>query len=121
MPRRMSPEEYAASVVEVLVPEFPDLEDAGVAGIVERAVAAHRRSPDRTLEVILDSPLAANWRLRAATDGTATVRLSSYAYVSSEASTRKALRVNAALAAILDEAPAVTGSTRARTRLWRHK
>jgi hypothetical protein len=49
-------------VVDVLAGDFPDLCDPVVAGIIRKHVYIHARTQG-VLEVILDDPFTANWRL----------------------------------------------------------
>jgi hypothetical protein len=53
---------YASAVVDVLTGDFPDLRDPVIAAIVRKHVYRYTRARGR-LEVILDSPFLANWRL----------------------------------------------------------
>ena len=53
---------YACAVVEVLARHFPDLRLDGFAGHVRKWIYIQQRTSG-PLEVILDSPVRANWRL----------------------------------------------------------
>lgn len=55
----------AQQLVVALTEYFPDLRDASTADIVRDALHAFRLRSDAALEIILDSPYCANWRLRA--------------------------------------------------------
>lgn len=76
--RTVSPSAYADAVVTALTAEFPDLADNTTAQIVRSAVAKHVAAPAATFEVILDSPVTANWRLRADREKPAHVRVACY-------------------------------------------
>jgi hypothetical protein len=74
------PETYAASVVRVLrehgVSWLPTAMDAE---IVTKLIEEQQRDPKDSFEVIVDSPHAARWRLKARSDDRTRVRLACFA------------------------------------------
>ena len=58
--------EYANAVIDLLTADFPDLRDPVTADIVRERVTAHAANPGGFLEVIIDDPYSARWRLVAA-------------------------------------------------------
>ena len=102
-------ERYADGVVEVLHVEFSDLDDPMVADVVRTAILHQLAAPAPGFEVILDSPISANWRLKAGPPPTTfrlacyaptPFRLACYAYLPTPAHTERAARVSAALGAL---------------------
>jgi hypothetical protein len=85
---------FACAVTDALAADFPDLRDPVVAGIVRKHVYAHART-GRGLEVILDSPLRADWRLVSARD--ARIRVGCWKADPSGADRERAERLNAVL------------------------
>lgn len=58
---------YANAVLRALVGDFPQLRDFTVANVVRRNLYAHHHTNrGRGLEIIVDNPISANWRLIAA-------------------------------------------------------
>lgn len=88
----------AAKVVDVLRTDLPAF-DAGDTEFLLDLIARQLISPSATFELIVDSPVTANWRLKPALVG-AGVRLSDYAMEPSPA--RRALtdHINASLAMV---------------------
>ena len=92
--------QYADDVIRVLAPEFPDLEDVVIASIVRRRIRTHAETPGR-LEVIVDNPVNANWKLVADRDHPGRVRIGCWHIPPLSDSVRERQeRINAALAAI---------------------
>jgi hypothetical protein len=89
---------YACAVADALAGDFPDLRDPVVAGIVRKHVYAHART-GRGLEVILDSPVAANWRLVSPRD--ARIRVACWKQNPSDADRERIERLNSALDALV--------------------
>jgi hypothetical protein len=54
--------QYADAVIETLASDFPDLRDPVVADIVREHIYTHAAT-GRGLEVIVDNPVSARWRL----------------------------------------------------------
>ena len=98
---------YTSAVLDVLVADFPDLRNPIVADVVRRNVYAHTRSGNR-LEVIVDDPISANWRLIAAPHDRRRVHLACWRRNRTDADTERWNRLNAALDAI--PAPGAEGS-----------
>lgn len=90
---------YAATIVETLAGEFPDLRDPVVADVV-RVHVAHFARTGAWLEVILDDPYFANWR-RVRHDGR--LRVGCWRLNPSQADQEREQRVNAALDALSSE------------------
>lgn len=91
---------YAAAVVAALTPEFPDLADEHLAGIVREAVTAYGVEPDPAFEVILDSAAVADWRLRAHPTERRRVRVACYRLPSTAADAARETRLNQLLGAV---------------------
>ncbi|MGI5201330.1 hypothetical protein ACQEU6_07010 [Spirillospora sp. CA-108201] len=91
---------YAAAVVAALTPEFPDLTDEHLAGVVREAVTAHATHPDPAFEVILDSAAVANWRPRAHSTRRRRVRGACYRPASTTADDARETRLNQLLGAV---------------------
>lgn len=89
---------YANAVVDVLAGDFPDLADPMIAGIIRKHVYTYTRVKDR-LEVILDEPFVASWRL---IGHTGRVQVACYRLHRTDADLARAERLNAALDALLD-------------------
>lgn len=89
---------YPARVVALLREHF-SLDDQA-ADVVLRVLAAHRAHPAAGLEVIVDSPVRANWRLRAVREDLSRVYLADYRVPSNRPvhDAPAAAAVNAALA-----------------------
>lgn len=91
---------YSLAVVKALAQEFPDLTDATTAEIVSEAVRRYHLDPNTGLEVIVDSPYSANWRLRPDREHPGRVRLACYRFNRSQQDDERENRVNEALRAI---------------------
>lgn len=89
---------WAAAVVDLLAGEFADLSDPVVAGIAREHLQRYRAHPDPAFEFILDSPTAANWRLKAASGGG--VRVADYALHRIGAPSPRAQQLTERLAAL---------------------
>jgi hypothetical protein len=70
----MTPDTYAAAVVQVLREHLPDF-DPGASDAVVDAVGTNARRPGTLLELIVDTPRRACWRLKASSDDRGRVRL----------------------------------------------
>jgi hypothetical protein len=90
---------YANAVLDALAEDFPGLSDPIVADVIRKAIYAHARNPGR-LEVIVDDPFAARWRLRAAKPDERRVWLACWRTHMTEADWKRHERLNAALDAI---------------------
>jgi hypothetical protein len=90
---------YACAVVNTLAADFPDLRDPVVAGVVLEHVYLYIRS-NRYLEVILDAPPVARWRL---IGHTGHVELSCHRLNPTEDDQERLTRLNAALHALLTD------------------
>jgi hypothetical protein len=89
--------DYPTAVVDVLVSEFPELSEPATASIVRNARARHTTNPTPSFEVILDSVLLANWRLRAHRERPSRVRLACYRVQQNSVDRVREQRVNDAL------------------------
>ncbi|MFG1858423.1 hypothetical protein ACGFJT_41790 [Actinomadura geliboluensis] len=87
-------------MVTALTPEFLDLADEHLAGIVREAVRAHSIEPDPAFEVILDSAAVANWRLRAHPTERRRVRVACYRLPPTAADAARETRLNQLLGAV---------------------
>jgi hypothetical protein len=94
--------DYAAAVVELLRPHFPDLADPVVAGLAEDAIRRHREAPQDPFEFIVDNPVSAKWRLKAYGRDRRRVLLACYRVHPSEADAALSWAVNEALQALED-------------------
>lgn len=98
---------YAIAVMNLLHAEFPDLLVGNgfildQHGYVSCRIMEHARRPDPTLEVTLDHPLVANWRLLAEPRQPGRVRVGCFRVHLSPQEAEREGRVNAALAAIAE-------------------
>lgn len=94
-------ENYADAVLGVLAQEFPQMNNASPdRDVVHRAISRHATTPTRELEVIVDSPGVANWRLRTHPQHADRVRLACYRPELTEADQAREHRINTALAQI---------------------
>jgi hypothetical protein len=100
--KQPSAHNYASAVIRVLSEDFPDLNDETTRTIVRDAIERHVLSPTDMLEVIVDSPYSANWRLKADRNDIQRVRLSCYRMDPSDADRERERRINTALAAIAE-------------------
>jgi hypothetical protein len=90
---------YANAVIKVLAADFPDLRDPDVASIVRKHVYANARTQN-LIEVIVDDPGRANWRLVQAPHDRRRVRLGCFRINAGQASQEREERLNAALDAL---------------------
>jgi hypothetical protein len=96
-------EDYAASVVRVLLDYFPDdLTDPGVTALIEAAVNRQVRDPRDSFEFTVDDPWSSRWRLQARSDDRTRVRLAYYPVIPPGSDAGNALEhtVNDALRAL---------------------
>lgn len=98
-----TPEDYAARVVQVLRDHLPDF-DPEAADRIAEAVEANAANPGRLIEVIVDDPYSARWRLKARSDDRARVRLAYFPVIPPGSHAGNALEhvVNDALRALED-------------------
>jgi hypothetical protein len=90
---------YASAVIAVLCDDFPDLRDPVTAEIVRKHIwLAH--TGVRSLEVIMDDPISANWRLVRAPHDRRRVHLACWKLNRTEADSERWARLNAALDAL---------------------
>jgi hypothetical protein len=89
--------DYPTAVVDTLAAEFPNLTDPATAAIVRDAVARQADQPNTAFECIVDSPLLANWRLRAHREAPPRVRLTCCRLDPPQADHDREQRVNQAL------------------------
>ena len=55
---------YASGVLHVLASDFPDLRDPEVAAIIRKAIWTHAHAPGHVgIQIIVDNPVNANWKL----------------------------------------------------------
>ena len=94
--------QYANAVIDLLAGDFPDLRDPVTADIVRGHIYAHAETPGR-MEVIVDNPVNARWRLTGDRDNPGRVRLGCWHVDPSEAVREREQRLNAALRAIGQE------------------
>jgi hypothetical protein len=94
--------QYADDVVRLLAADFPDLQDPVVADIVRGHIYRHASDPGGFLEVIVDDPISARWRLVAAPGRSqqGRVRLACRRLNPREADLEREERLNAALQTI---------------------
>ena len=91
---------YAERVVGVLREYFPaDLSDLA-AQIITEATEHQVRDPQSSFEVIVDSPYAANWRLKARSEDRRQVRLACFRVTRRDSDAQFERTVNDALAAV---------------------
>jgi hypothetical protein len=90
---------YANAVVSILSADFPDLRDPVTAEIVRQHVSANVRR-QCLIEVIVDDPYFANWRLVPAPHDRRRVHLGCWRLNRTEADTERWNRLNAALDAL---------------------
>ena len=95
----MNAEAYADAVIGALAGDFPDLNDPVIAEIVHRHVCAHVQHPGR-LEVIVDDPFRARWRLTGNRDQPGRVRLGCWYQKPSSKDEERLARLNTALDAL---------------------
>ncbi|GLX06819.1 hypothetical protein Misp03_37460 [Microbispora sp. NBRC 16548] len=77
--RQTAAASYVAAVMAVLEEEFPGLRaDPYAAETVSDAIRKHALKPGDWLEVIVDAPAVANWRVKADRDHPGRVRLACY-------------------------------------------
>lgn len=100
MPKDSTGSAYSLAVVDVLSREFADLTDETTAEIVSEAVRRYHLDPNTGLEVIVDSPYSANWRLRPDREHPGRVRLACYRFNRSPQDEEREDRLNEALRAI---------------------
>jgi hypothetical protein len=92
---------YACGVIHALASDFPDLRDPVVAGIVKKAVYVNARGLNRVgIEVIVDDPFSANWRLIPAPHDRRRVHLVCWRRNRTDADSERWARLNAALDAL---------------------
>lgn len=98
----MSRDTYASAVIGVLAGDFPDLNDPVIAGIVRKYVSSYAEAQDRGrhLEVIVDDPMFARWRLTGNRDKPGQVRLGCWYMNPSSEIREQQERLNAALDAL---------------------
>ena len=96
-------ETYAASVVKVLRDHLPDFDPQAVDRTAE-SVERNARRPGTMLELIVDNPFSARWRLKARSDDRSRVRLIYCPVIPPGSEAGKALErtVNDALRALED-------------------
>ena len=87
---------YASDVIAVLLDDFPDLRDPAIAGMVRNAVLRNARTQSG-LEIIVDDPRRANWKLVAAARDRSRVRLGCWRVNLTDADRERLERLNAAL------------------------
>lgn len=94
--------DYAESVIQILHKHFPDLaHDLLSTQIIRQAVARQALSPSDSLEVIVDNPATANWRLKACRGHhRSEVRLACYRISERESDMELLRTVNDALSAL---------------------
>jgi len=90
---------YANAVIDVLAEDFPGLRDPVTASIVREHVYANVRR-QCLIEVIVDDPGRANWRLVAAPHDRRRVHLGCWKLHRTEADSERWARLNAALDAL---------------------
>jgi hypothetical protein len=90
---------YASDVIAALLDDFPDLLDPAIAGMVRKAVLANARTQSG-LEVILDDPRRANWKLVAAAGDRSRVHVGCWRLNLTDADRERKERLNAVLDAI---------------------
>lgn len=95
--------QYADAVIETLTGDFPDLRNPIIASIVRGHIYAHAETGDR-MEVIVDSPRVAMWRLVANRDNHGRVRLGCWEGDPTTAMQERLGRLNEALRVIPMEA-----------------
>jgi hypothetical protein len=95
----MDTDPYAIAVVNILSGDFPDLRDPVTAEIVREHVSANVRR-QCLIEVIVDDPYFANWRLVPAPHDRRRVHLGCWRLNRTEADTERWNRLNAALDAL---------------------
>ena len=91
---------YANAVIDVLRSDFPDLNDPMIASIVRKHIYAHAHTPGGGLEIIVDDPYFANWRLVPLWHGQGRVRLACWRVPTPASDQERERRLNAALNAI---------------------
>lgn len=94
----MSEITYADAVIGILAADFPDLTKPHVAATVREAICDHQRAR-LGMEVIIDTPVSANWRLTGDC-ATGRVRLGCWRQHASHADRERQERLNTALEAI---------------------
>lgn len=92
--------QYADAVIETLAGDFPDLRDPVIADIVRGHIYRHASDPGGFLEVIVDDPISARWRLTGYRNEPGRVRLACWRQNLTEDDTEREQRLNAALRAI---------------------
>ena len=99
----MTPETYATQVVRVLREHLPAF-DPEAADRTAEAVETNTRRPGTLLELIVDNPFSARWRLKARSDNRSRVRLGYYPVLPPGSDAGNALErtVNDALRALED-------------------
>jgi hypothetical protein len=96
----VTPQSYAAQVVQVLREHFPDLGDPVTAEIIADQIERQIQSPQDWFEVIVDTPCLARWRLKARSDDRRRVRLHCYRALPSTAESSLEATMNDALRAL---------------------
>lgn len=91
---------YANAVVNILSADFPDLRDPVTAGIVRKHIWLAHTGTRSHLEVIVDDPRTANWRLVGAFHARRRVHLGCWKVSPSESDLERVRRLNAALDAL---------------------
>lgn len=98
---RRAADAYADAVMDVLRGEFPGLADPIDSHVVRDSITRNYLSPTGPFEVIIDSPSAANWRLKPHPSRPGRVRLADYALTRIHAPHEREARVNT----LLDQIP----------------
>jgi hypothetical protein len=93
-------ESYAASVIEVLRPHFPETVSAD-ADVLTWWIGKQAQDPEPSAEFIVDDPAAARWRLYPHPDDPRRVRLACFRSRPSESDAELERTVNEALSAIV--------------------
>jgi hypothetical protein len=96
----VSADTYADAVIGALAADFPDLNDHMIAGIVRSHICTYLRMPQGHLEVIIDNPINARWRIVGYRDKPGRVRLGCWHHNPSSEVRARLDRLNAALDAI---------------------
>jgi hypothetical protein len=90
---------YANAVIDALSGDFPDLRDPVVADLVRKYIYAYART-GHPLEIIVDNPISARWRLVGDGNHSGRVRLACWRTNLGEDDIEQEQRLNEALRAI---------------------